>query len=110
MKSTPQKACVMISVLFCPYGKILEPCSGSGNFSKTLSNYGTVVTTEIKDGKDFFDFTEKVDWIVTNPPWSQYRKFLNHAMTLSNQIVFVATLNHVIALKARNKDMIQNGF
>jgi hypothetical protein len=43
---------------------------------------------EIKRGRDFFAWTEPVDWIVTNPPWSQFRAFLQHAMTLAEKVVW----------------------
>lgn len=63
-----------------------------------------VAWTEIKAGRNFFDWTERVDWIVTNPPWSQIRPFLQHAMRVADNVVFLLTINHVWT-KARLRDV-----
>ena len=93
---------------FKPYGKILEPCEGTGNFVKAIG-YKTHVahsiqTCEISKGIDFFDFKEKVDWIITNPPYSKMRKFIQHSMEVADNIVFLTTINH-LWLKARIRDI-----
>ena len=59
---------------------------------------------EILDGRDFFSWNEKVDWIVTNPPWSLIRTFLRHAMEVSDNVVFLLTINHIWT-KARIRDI-----
>jgi hypothetical protein len=64
---------------------------------------------EIKQGRDFFAWTERVDWIMTNPPWSQIRRFLQQAMSVADQIVFLMTINHVWT-KARLRDIRAAGF
>jgi len=69
----------------------------------------TVAWTEIQRGRDFFDWTERVDWIITNPPWSQVRRFLQHAMKVADNIVFLMTINHVWT-KARLRDIHTAGF
>ena len=94
-----------------PSGLVLEPCSGTGVFVKVLKDYGCeVVECEITRGIDFYDFKDDVDWIITNPPWSQTRKFMLHSMELTDNIVFLITINHIIALKARIRDITNNGF
>src|ERR1043166_3962728 len=109
---------------FQPRGHILEPCAGEGNFLRAIRAYLRATTRqritrsasqlavavrgssrvtrhsslswcEIKAGRDFFAWTEKVDWIVTNPPWSQIRAFLRHGMKVADNIVFLLTINHV---------------
>ncbi len=91
---------------FHPTGSILEPCKGNGNFLRFLPH---AHWCEIKDDKDFFQWTQKVDWIITNPPWSQIRAFLKHSMLLADKIVFLMTVNHVWT-KARIRDVQANGF
>lgn len=86
---------------------ILEPCKGSGAFLKAIPN---ALWCEVDEGRDFFEFKESVDFIVTNPPWSQTRKFLQHSMSLSDSIAFLIPVNHLIGLKARMRDMKQSGF
>src|ERR1019366_6778180 len=68
---------------FRPRGRILEPCKGDGNFLKSFPK--SAAWCEIKEGRDFFAWTQKVDWIITNPPWSQMRHFLQQAMMVADQ-------------------------
>src|SRR5271170_7524911 len=77
---------------FKPFGKTLEPCRGSGSFFSQLPNADWC---EISEGKDFFDYNGKVDWIITNPPWSKIRPFLDKSMSVAEHIVFLMTINHV---------------
>jgi len=91
--------------------KVLEPASGEGAFSKELLRVGKdVIECEISNGTNFFEFNDKVDFIVTNPPWSLTRKFLVHSMSVSDNIAFLIPINHLIGLKARMRDMKQKGF
>lgn len=104
---TPPALAKAIVGHFRPCGRRLEPCSGSGSFAKAMPGCDHL---ELDDGWDFFDWHYRVDWIVTNPPWSQLRAFLKHSMTLADNIVFLCTINHVVALKARWDDMDKAGF
>ena len=91
---------------FKPRDKILEPCKGSGNFLKYLPNADWC---EIKEGRDFFDYNKKVEWVITNPPWSKIRSFLKHSMEISSNIVFLMSINHLWT-KARLRDMKEMKF
>ena len=91
---------------FKPQGRILEPCKGKGNFLKAMP---AAKWCEIKQGRDFFEWSAKVDWIITNPPWSQIRLFLKHAMTIADHVVFLLTINHLWT-KARLRDVRAAGF
>ena len=71
---------------FKPTGVILEPCNGIGNISKFIPN---CLTCEIDDGSDFFQFNDRVDWIITNPPYSIFSKIIKHGLTLSNNSVWL---------------------
>ncbi len=98
---------------FKPCNKILEPCKGSGNFVKAIEyevHVGySIQTCELSEGQDFFNFEQKVDWIITNPPYSQMRKFIQHSMKVANNIVFLTTINH-LWLRARIRDIEAAGF
>ena len=97
---------------FKPYGRILEPCKGTGNFVKAFEGYGqnvSILWCEITEGKDFFDFKDKVDWIITNPPYSKMRKFLEHSMEVSDNVCFLITINHIWT-KARLRAIKERGF
>lgn len=136
---TPLKLARQLVAHFNPSGRILEPCKGKGNLLRALKEHVSTVargqltvdgkqTTahgarstvhrrraspvawcEIQQGRDFFAWTEKVDWIVTNPPWSQIRRFLQHAMSVADNVVFLMTINHVWT-KARLRDIREAGF
>ncbi len=94
-----------------PSGVVLEPCAGNGAFVEILENYGCkVLQCEILNGTNFFNFNQRVDWIITNPPWSNTRQFMLHAIGLCDNILFLITINHIIALKARIRDIRQKGF
>src|SRR5215207_4048248 len=77
-----------------PRGLILEPCAGAGAFVQALASYGQVEWCEIDRGRNFFLWDQRVDWIVTNPPWSQFRAFLEHSISLADHVAFLATVNH----------------
>lgn len=103
---TPEDLAKRIVSHFMPCGRMLEPCRGAGNFLKFLP---CASWCEIKDGRDFFQWKQPVDWIVTNPPWSQIRPFMRHAMTVSDNVVFLMTVNHIWT-KARLRDLKESGF
>ncbi len=111
---TPTELAEMIIQYFEPIGIILEPCKGEGNFLEVMErnidpDFCDIKWCEILEGKDFFDFKEKVDWIITNPPYSKMRKFMQHSMEISNNVVFLTTINH-LWLKARINDIKKAGF
>ncbi|NJK92876.1 MAG: hypothetical protein HC904_14275 [Blastochloris sp.] len=91
---------------FQPKGRILEPCRGEGHFLQFMPE---AEWCEIKEGRDFLEWDQPVDWIVTNPPWSKIRVFLQHGMRWSDNIVFLLTINHIWT-KARLRDMQTAGF
>lgn len=103
---TPPELARQVVDHFGPSGRILEPCRGAGNFLRWMPG---AEWCEIKEGRDFFKWTRKVDWIVTNPPWSQVRGFLRHAMELAEHIVFLLTINHLWT-KARVRDIHDHEF
>ena len=72
---------------FKPSGKILDPSSGDGAFFDKFRNKERF-KCEIKEGNDFFHWDKKVDWIITNPPYSIYDDFLKHAFEIADNVVF----------------------
>jgi len=103
---TPRHLAERIVKHFKPKGRILEPCKGDGNFLRAMPD---AAWCEIKEDKNFFEWDRRVDWIVTNPPWSQIRAFLQQSMRLADNIVFLMTVNHVWT-KARIRDVGEFGF
>lgn len=104
---TPLPLAQMLVGHFRPRGRVLEPCRGEGNIFRYLPSGS--FACEINEGSDFLAWNEKVDWIITNPPWSRVREFLLHAMSVSDNIVFLMTVNHAWT-RARVRDVRDCGF
>ena len=93
-----------------PYDSVLEPCKGLGVFIDSLSKKGiTADWCEIDEGVDFFDYKGHVGWIITNPPYSQFRSFLQKSMEVADNVVFLSLVN-AFFFKARIRDMKQYNF
>jgi hypothetical protein len=84
---TPDWLAKQICEMFPIEGKVLEPCKGEGAFLKYLPK--DTLWCEITDGVNFYDFNKSVDWIVTNPPYSDYNRFLEHCFELAENIVLL---------------------
>jgi hypothetical protein len=107
---TPPKLAKAIINHFQPTGTFLEPCYGNGAFFDYYPGTDLKYWCEIEMGCDFFDFHTKVNWIISNPPYSIFRKFLIHSMEVANNIVFLCPINHILGLKARMRDIKEYGF
>jgi len=95
---TPLSLCQDIINYFKPSGIILEPFKGTGNFLKACPS---MIYCEMVEGKPFEEFDGRVDWIITNPPWSKIKTMLIKSCQVSKKhIVFLMTINHVFT-KAR---------
>lgn len=98
---------------FSPSGFILEPCMGEGSFYYNLKEYadGEADWCELSKGRDFFEWPEKdYNWIITNPPFSKFRAFLQKSMQVADNVVFLCSINHILGLRARLKDIKVAGF
>ena len=65
-----------------PQGSILEPAAGENAFYDLFDN-DNKYRCEIDEGTDFLNWDKKVDWIITNPPYSIYDIFLEKAFSIS---------------------------
>ena len=106
---TPQSLAKKIIEHFPIAGKVLDPCRGGGAFFNQFPNGCDKCWCEISEGKDFFAFNDHVDWCVSNPPYSLFRKFLVHSMEVADNIVFLITVNHIWT-RARVRDIKEFGF
>ena len=84
---TPDWLAKKICSMFPIDGKVLEPCKGEGAFLKYLPP--DTDWCEIVDGKNYYDYNKQVDWIVTNPPYSDFNRFLEHSFALAENIVLL---------------------
>ena len=93
-----------------PFGRLSDTCRGAGAFYRAMRRHSDDVRwCEITEGRDFLTYSEPVDWIISNPPWSKFRAFLRHAMTLAPNVVFLATITHFVT-KARLREIHEAGF
>lgn len=76
---------------FNPTGRVLEPCRGDDAIYRHLP--GGSEWCEIACGRDFFAWNQPVDWIITNPPYSLMREFMQHSFDLSVNTVFLQPLH-----------------
>lgn len=84
---TPDWVAADMVDFFKPSGRILEPCAGDGVFLKYLPP--DTEWCEITKGRDFFAWTEPVDWIVGNPPYKIWDKWLRHSYSISKNILYL---------------------
>ena len=99
-KNTPDKDLVMtpeylakdIINHYNPQGLILDPARGEGAFYDNIDALypHTKDWCELGEGRDFLTYDRKVDWIITNPPWSMMQQFLAHGMEIADNIVSVS--------------------
>ncbi len=76
-----------------PYGDCLDPCKGDGAFYKYLPEGSQYC--ELREGTDFFQFNNKVNWIIGNPPYSIFEEFLNHSFSIADNVSFLVPTNKV---------------
>ena len=89
-------------------GSFLDPSRGEGAFYDQVQSK-TKDWCELSEGRDFMAYEGKVDWIVTNPPWSKMRDFLVKGMEVADNVVYLTTINHYTT-KRRMRDIEQMGF
>jgi len=71
---------------FNPTGVCLDPCRGDGAFYNNFP--GQKEWCEINENKDFFLWDKKVDWVISNPPYSNMVPFIIKGMEISNNVVY----------------------
>ena len=90
-------------------GMVLDPARGQGAFYDRFPAHLERDWCEITEGRDFLDWHEPVDWVMSNPPWSRLRDFSRHAMRIAPNIVWLAPLTN-LTTKARLRDLDEAGF
>lgn len=72
---------------FNPNGLILDPCAGNNAFYKFLPKNSE--WNEISRGIDFFLNDTRYDWIIGNPPYSIFKKWMIHSYKIADNIVYL---------------------
>lgn len=92
-----------------PNDLVLDPFRGEGAFFNQFPQWCIKNWCEIKEGKDFFDYTQPVDWIVSNPPYSKFTELMKHSYDLAKNIVYLIPLNKVVSSWGRVLDLNNYG-
>ena len=91
---------------FRPAGRILEPAAGDGAFVRALPPCDWC---EIDKGMDFFACRDHYDWIITNPPYSLFTRFLRKSLESADNIVFLCPISAWFQ-RARERAIKEAGF
>ena len=98
----PQSVRDLLDIFKIESSSFLEPCVGQGHIIETIKEYfpnakfiasdlvdrgykDTIISDFIKE--DFIN--EKVDWIITNPPYSVAKEFIDKSLSLTNKGVIM---------------------
>lgn len=85
-----------------------DPFKNSGSYYNQFPNENKK-WSEILDGRDFFDFNEKVDIICSNPPYSMINKVLEKSVKLNPKIIsYLIGINNLTP--RRIEYMEENGY
>lgn len=102
---TPEWCYEKLPIDFSNYKTALEPCAGDYRIAAFLEEKGLqdVRTCELQDGQDYFSYNgEKVDLILTNPPYSLAEEFITKALKDANTVIMLLRLNFLGAQKRYN--------
>lgn len=81
LKYIPQDA-----IVWCPFDKT------DSQFVQQISQTNVVVNSHIDEGKDFFEYEpQQWDVIVSNPPFTNKRKFFERALSFNKPFALVMT-------------------
>lgn len=74
-----------------------EPCRGDGRIQFFLESDLSIPTTysEIMEDKDFFEWSDGTDLILTNPPFSIAREFIDHSLEHCNTCIMLLRINYL---------------
>lgn len=106
---TPLNVAKEIIDIFQPTGKVLDAFKGKGAFYNQYPANVEKDWCEIDDGRDFFDYNEKVDWIITNPPYSILDEVLEHSFEIAQNIVYLVPLSKIFTSLKRIRKILNFG-
>ena len=92
---TPEWCAKDMINFFKPFGMILDPCRGDGIFFNNLPAGSD--WCEVLDGRDFYEHSSHVDWIISNPPYSDLREWINHSFLVADNIVYIVPIKNIFS-------------
>ncbi len=106
---TPEKVAKEMISFYNLSGKVLDPFKGGGVFYNNLPDNVDSYWCEIDEEVDFFEFEERVDWIISNPPYSIFDEVLEHSFKISENVVYLVPLSKVVSSLGRIKKILGYG-
>lgn len=107
--STPLEISKLIIDKFLLYGVVLDAFRGNGSFYNQFPANCIKDWCEIKEGKDFFTYNNKVDWIISNPPYSIFDDVLEHSFAIADNIVYLVPLSKIVSSMGRIRKIKKYG-
>lgn len=100
---TPERATEELLKRIEVSGTVWECACGDGAISELLPK-DTISTDLIDRGYgepniDFLKTTKKVDWIITNPPYSLATEFVKHALDCADNVAFLCKIQFLEGVK-----------
>lgn len=91
--------------------KFLEPAKGTGPDSGVFLKYMPQDSDwcEINEGRDFFKYQKHVDWIITNPPFSNLTQWMSKSFEVAENVVFLIPISKLFSSVPRMKLVKQYG-
>lgn len=105
------KAIATLMIDMCdiqPGQKVLDPSKGTGVFYDNLPEHCEKDWCEIDEGRDFFDYHQKVDVIVGNPPYSIWTKWVEHTCGITDKFCYIFSVYNFN--RSRIRKILDKGF
>ena len=99
---TPHKIAERLCNLL-PVGMLdscLDPFCGDGAFIDSFTSLDND-WCEIDLGRDFFKYHRKVDWIISNPPYSIFDAVLDHSFEIADNVAYLVPLSKIFSSMGR---------
>lgn len=86
----------LINKEFSKDNQILEPCCGNGAVSEELVKMGFSVSTNdlYRGGYDYLTSSFKEEFVITNPPFSQFDDFVLKSKSHCKKFMYLGRLNY----------------
>lgn len=107
---TPHHIAKEVLDIFLPMvgdGSVIEPFRGDGAFYDLLPD--GCAWCEIDRGVDFMLHQEEYDWMITNPPYSEFKNMLPKILTTAKNVVLVIPMNKLLSSMPRMMDIQRAG-
>ena len=94
---TPPWCYENLNIDWSKFSSAHEPCRGDGRIQFFLEEEQGIPCSysEIMEDKDFFEHTESTDLILSNPPFSIAKEFIDHSLKLSNTCIMLMRINYL---------------